>query len=227
MLIKWGALVTAGSGKIGGQVVTSNRAGSVLRTKVTPTNAQTPAQTAARNLLSSISSSWKTLTQAQIALWNAAVSSYKKTNIFGDTVSPSGFNLYQALNNNLSRIGEAMLTTPPVPVSIPVITTGVLTATHAGAIIVTFTTDPSLTDSVMEVWATASMSPGKSYVKSDFRRIGRVASLAAHVATLTTMYNAKFGAVGAAGEKTFVQLVQTSSETGQQGTPVVYSAINL
>jgi hypothetical protein len=227
MLIKWGALVTAGSGKIGGQVVTSNRAGSVLRTKVTPTNAQTTAQTAARNLLSSISSSWKTLTQAQIALWNSAVSAFKKTNIFGDTVTPSGFNLYQALNNNLSRIGEALLTTPPTPVSIPVITTGVLAATHAGAVTVTFTDDPDLTDTVIEVWATASMSPGKSYVKSDFRRIGQMAAVVAHTMTLTTMYNAKFGAVGAAGEKTFVKLVQTSSETGQQGTPVVYSTINL
>ena len=47
----------------------------------------------------------------------------------------------------------------------------------------------------------------------------------AHVSTLTTLYNAKFGAPSVAGQKVFVKLKQISNVTGQAGIPVVYSAI--
>lgn len=225
MKIKFGSLVVDGSGKIGGHVAARNRSGAYLRTKVTPVNLQSPAQTAVRNRLASLSTGFSALSASAIAAWNNAVDLYKSTNIFGDSVKPSGANLYQKLNNNLLRIGEAAITVPPAPVALPVIETGVLAAAHAGAITVTFTNDPVVTDSVIEVSATPAMSPGKNFVKSEFRLIGNMPAIAAHVTTLTTLYNAKFGAVGAAGQKVFVRLVQVSTVTGQQGIPVTYSAI--
>jgi hypothetical protein len=225
MKTKFGSIIVAGSGKIGGHVASKNRAGSYLRTKVTPVNPSTSAQAEARNLLASLASAWSGLTPEQRSAWNGAVDQYKKTDIFGDLRTPSGFNLYCMLNDNLVRIGESAITTPPAPVALPVITTGVLAAVHDGALTVTFETDPVVTASVIEVMATPALSAGKSFVKSELRRIGSMGALTQHVGTLTTLYNTKFGAVGAAGGKVFVQLRQISNVTGQAGVPVLYSAI--
>jgi hypothetical protein len=101
----------------------------------------------------------------------------------------------------------------------------VLTAVHSGAIKVTFTEDPIMTDTEIEVWATPGISPGKNYVKSELRLLGKAPAIASHEMVLTSLYNAKYGAVGAAGLKIFVKLVQVSKTTGQQGIPVVYSCI--
>ena len=107
MKIKFGALVVAGRGKIGGHVASRNRAGAYLRTKVTPVNPATVYQVAVRNRLAGISTDWRGLTAAQRTAWNAAVSDYAKTDIFGDIRNPSGFNLHQKLNNNLVNIAKA------------------------------------------------------------------------------------------------------------------------
>ena len=225
MKIKFGAMIVAGSGKIGGHVASKNRAGAYLRTKVTPVNPNSTFQANVRNTLSTISSSWRGLTQAQILSWNNAVGMYKITDIFGSIQNPSGFNLFQRLNNNLTRAGVATITAPPLPVAIPVIITAVASQVHAGATLITFTTDPIVTASVIEVFATAPLSSGKSFVKSELRFIGLMPTLAAHVATLTTLYAAKFGGPGVAGQKVFFLLKQVSNVTGQAGIPVKLSCI--
>lgn len=225
MKIQFGSIIVAGSGKIGGHVAARNRAGAYMRTKVTPVNPQTSYQTGVRNRLSGLSTAFAGLGASAIAAWNNAVAQFQSTNVFGDKVKPSGFNLYQKLNNNLLRIGESTISTPPLPQSLPVIETGVLAAVHAGALTVTFTDDPVVTDSAIVVSATEAVSAGKNFVKSEFRELGVMPAPVAHVVTLTTLYNAKFGAVGAAGKKVFVKLQQVSKTSGQAGIPVVYSAV--
>jgi len=225
MKIKWGALVTDGRNKIGGHVASKNRAGAYLRTKVTPMNPNTSYQAEVRNRLSTVSSGWRVLSAALMLAWNSAVDLFKNTDIFGDIQKPTGFNLYQRLNNNLIRIGIAPITTPPTPVALPTITTGVVTATAGGALIVTFTADPDVSVTEVEVWASPALSAGKSFVKSELRRIGLMPAIVAHVTTLTTIYNAKFGAVGAVGKKIFVMMKQVSKTTGQAGIPVIYSDV--
>jgi len=225
MKVKWGAIVVDGRNKIGGHVASKNRAGAYFRTKVTPTNPNTSYQADARNRLSTRATAWGGLGAAGVLLWNSAVDLFKSTDIFGDIRKPTGINLYQMLNNNLVRIGIAPITTPPLPVALPVIITGELAAVHAGAVTVTFTEDPVVTASEVEVWATPALSVGKSFVKSEFRRIGLMPAIVTHVTTLTTLYNDKFGAVGAAGLKLFVKMQQISKTTGQAGIPVIYSCV--
>jgi hypothetical protein len=102
MKTKFGAIIVDGRNKIGGHVASKNRAGSYLRTKVTPTNPGTTYQVNVRNRLAGISTAWRALTEAQRKAWNVAVSNYARTDIFGDLKNPSGFNLHQQLNNNQS-----------------------------------------------------------------------------------------------------------------------------
>jgi len=223
MKMKFGAIVVDGRGKIGGHVVSKNRAGSYLRTKVTPVNPNTAYQAAVRNRLSQLATAWAGLTAAQRLLWNNAVSAFKKTDIFGDIKNPTGFNLFQKLNNNLSRIGIAQISVPPLPVELPTITTGVLAATNAGVMTVTFTADPSVAATEVEIEATPALSPGISFVKSEFRVIGKMPVIVAHAADIAALYTAKFGAIGAVGQKIFIRMKQISKTTGQAGVPVIYS----
>ena len=176
MKMKWGALVVDGRGKIGGQVASKNRSGAYLRTKVTPVNPRSGSQITVRNRLSGLSQGWRGLTAANRAAWNSAVSDFAKTNIFGDLVNPTGFNLYQRLNNNLLRIGEAALSTPPAPAAIDDIVIGALTAAAAAGTVSLAYTASAGSGSEIEVYATPPLSAGVSFVKTEYRLIGSFTS---------------------------------------------------
>lgn len=226
MKVKFGAIVVAGSGKLGGHVFTKNRAGSAMRTKVTPSNPRTTYQSQARATLTSISKGWAGLTESQRIQWNSAAQNFKKTNIFGDGVTPSGFNLYQKLNNNLVNIGVAQITTPPSPDVVVGLVSLSVTAVHAGALTITFTADAnSGATQYFEIWATESINAGRSFVKNKFRKIGNIVSTTTSPYVATTIYNAKFGAVGAVDKKIFIEIKGVNSLTGQAGIPYQAEAI--
>lgn len=215
MKIKWGALVVDGRNKIGGQVASKNRAGAYMRNKVTPVNPSSSSQVTVRSRLSSISSSWRSLSDNQRTAWNNAVSDYKKTDIFGDIQNPSGFNLYQRLNNVLLNIGAAMITTPLSPLSVGVFTTvGVSVDSDTGVVTATVTPATLPVGVRVIVRATAGQSLGKSFIKSEYRQIAVISSITGGTITLTSAFLAKFGSP-AANMKYFFQFVHADSTTGQ------------
>jgi hypothetical protein len=222
MKVKFGALMTDGRGKIGGQVLSKNRGGAYMRNKVTPVNPQTASQSTVRSRFGDLSSAWRGLTQAQRDAWNGIVSQYSKTDIFGDLKNPSGLALYQRLNNNLAKIGVAAISTPLATSAVPTVTAGTLTAT-TGVQALSLALGGAVPAGVkMVVRATAPMSAGKNFVKSEFRQILVVAAAAASPVNLLASYTAKFGPVGAIGTKVFVSIEFVSITTGlASGTQVV------
>lgn len=227
MKAKFGAIVVAGSGKIGGHVASRNRAGSYFRTKVSPVNPQTSYQSAVRNRLSGLSSAWRGLTADQRAAWNQAVGNFAKTDVFGDLKNPSGFNLYQRLNNNLLNIGESALSVPPLPLEVHAFSSLSLAAADATvAESMSLTFAPAIdADHKVKVFATAPQSAGKNFVKSEYRQIAVLDNTDTSPHDLLSAYQARFGSVGQAGNKIFVQVVQVEVNSGQEGTPLQTSAI--
>lgn len=227
MKVKFGAIVTEGRGKIGGHVASRNRAGSYFRTKVTPVNPQTSFQSTSRNRLSGISSGWRGLTQAQRDAWNQAVGDFAKTDVFGDLKNPSGFNLYQRLNNNLANIGGTPLTSPPLVVPVDSFTSMSLAAedsTVAESMTLTFA--PAIaSDHDVKVFATAPVSAGKNFVKSEYRQIAVISNGDTSPYDLLAEYQAKFGSTGSAGQKIFVKVVQVENTSGLAGNELSASAI--
>lgn len=216
MKMKFGAIVVDGRNKIGGHVASKNRGGAYLRTKVTPSNPRSVSQVNTRARLSGISSSWKGLTDAQRESWNSAVADYKKTDIFGDIKVPSGFNLYQKLNNQLVLVGADRIDVAPAPVAMPGIVATAATAVAATGV-VTVTVDPAAVPSDMSlvIKSTPQLSAGKSFVKSEFRVLGVHITPVAGVCTLTAAYAAKFGAPNQVGSKIFFEAYLVSELTGQ------------
>lgn len=225
MKMKFGAIVVDGRGKIGGHVASKNRAGAYLRTKVTPVNGQTSFQNVIRNRFTNLAQSWRGLTEAMRIAWNAAVADYARTDIFGDLKQPTGFNLYQRLNNNLSIIGQAGILVPPLPEAVGEVT-GVSLAIAAGAGTISLVMSGAVpANTSVKVLATPPMSAGKSFVKSEFRMIEILATAATTPVDLKSAYEAKFGSVGVEGQKVFVKLIAVNLTTGQTGTPSSVSGI--
>ncbi len=215
--IKLSALVSEMRGKLNGSVFSKNRGGAYLRTKVTPVNPQTLAQGLVRASLTNLSQAWRGLTEGQRNSWNSAVSNFSSTDIFGDIKTPSGINLYNKLNLNLAAIGEAPISTPPLAVGVGYLDTlSINAAAGAGTIAATFTAIGGSADQTVIVEATPCLSPGKSFVKSEFRQIGTFAGNASSPQALGAMYVAKFGAM-VAGKKVFIRLKFVDKNTGVSG----------
>lgn len=226
MKIKWGALVVDGRAKIGGQVASKNRAGAYMRNKVTPVNPQAAAQTVVRNRLTTFAQGWRALTDVQRAAWNAAVSNFAKTDIFGDLKNPSGFNLYIRLNANIASIGGDPISTPPNPQSVGQFSNLVLTyVSGTDALSLAFDVTAGV-DTGYKVLATPPLSPGVNFVKSEFRQITQGDTDPVSPLNILSAYTAKFGGVGAVGTKIFVKLVPVGVASGVQGTAVQTATVS-
>ena len=212
MKMKFGALVVAGSGKIGGQVASRNRGGAYLRTKSTPVNPQTASQSAVRSRLASISQSWRDLTAAQRSAWNGSVSNFQKTDVFGDLRNPTGFNLYQRLNNNLVTIGKTEIQVPPVPSEVLSRILSSVTSTAAAALGLVLSGNVPAGTSV-KIFASPPLSAGVSFVKSEYRLITIAAAADTTPIDVSTEYVAKFGA-SIVGQKIFARITFVDDVTG-------------
>jgi hypothetical protein len=218
MKMKFGAIVVDGRGKIGGHVASKNRSCAYLRTKVTPVNPNTSSQASVRGTFTDLSQGWRSLTQAQRDAWNAAVAGFATTNIFGDLKNPSGFNLYQRLNNNLISIGEAAIASPPLPSAVgSCVVIGITINTTGSIFVMSFNPDPVPADTAVKVFATSPQSAGKSFAKSEYRQISVMGAAQAAPYDLSNDYISKFGSLGSAGQKIFVKVLPINSVTGQAG----------
>jgi len=225
MLLKFGMIVTDGRNKLGGHVLSKNRGGNYARTKVTPVNPQTTYQSTVRQAFTSFSQGWRGLTADQRLAWNGAVTNFQRTNIFGDLRSPSGFNLFQRLNNVLQSINSDTLLLPPLPSSV-----ADCYATSVSATVGTPSLSLALNISVpsdtnLKVFATPPLSPGKSFVKNQYRFISVTQSASESPVDILSFYIAKFGSLGEIGQQIWIKTKAVNIFTGQVGTPAEVSVI--
>lgn len=225
MKVKFGAMVVEGRGKLGGQVASRNRAGAYFRNKVTPVNPGTTSQIGSRNRLTGLSQGWRSLTVAQREQWNQAVGDFAKTDVFGDIRHPSGFNLYQRLNNNLLVVGQSTIDSPPAAGEVESFTS-LSVAAESGTQSFSLTFAPAISSGYsVKVFATAAQSAGKNFVKSEYRLIGVIDDADTSPVDFLSEYQAKFGDITADGSKIFVRLVQVNETTGQAGVPIQAFAV--
>lgn len=117
-LFKLGGIITALSGKLGGMSI-SNRGITTVGRNITQSNkAASPKQSLQRAKTAAIASSWGALTQTQRDTWIAAASNYTYVNRVGDTVTRNGYQTFSFVNQNLTLLGVANLTTAPAYVGV-------------------------------------------------------------------------------------------------------------
>jgi len=172
MKIKFGAIITDGRNKIGGHVVSKNRAGNYMKTKSVPTNPNTSFQSEVRANVTQLSQQWRTLSDEQRSAWIAAVADFKKTDIFGDLKTPSGFNLFMRLNLNLLNAGASLISQPPADLTVtPLTSLSVSSIAAGGDKLLAFLPSPVPVGYALVVAASPSMSPGRSFSKTFVNKI--------------------------------------------------------
>lgn len=221
MKLKFGALVVAGSGKIGGHVASKNRGGAYLRTKVTPSNPRSAAQSQARGILSSLSTQWGLLTEEQRKAWNDAVANFSKTDVFGDIKNPSGINLFVKLNANLANSGQLQLNLPPVKEEIPTDTNFSAVFDIGATELVFSSTSDVLATIICRVQSSGSVPQGVTNVNSKLRTISSNLILSESTSNYSA-YVAKFGAP-VLGQKIYLTVAPILA-TGQIGVPILILA---
>jgi hypothetical protein len=218
-------------GKIQGTVMSKNKSGATARVKVTPVNPQTAYQQAVRVAFGAFSSAFRALTASQVNAWNStAASGFKTNNIFGNPVSGSGLNLFNKLNTNLTSVGVASISDPPIseavesplvldPAGLAGAATLFANAQFDGP------TDVVPANTALVVYATPPVSNGVTFVKSLFRKIDFLdAAEDTGTTNLESAYSARFGVL-VAGQKIFLKTVAVNKTTGQAGPPLIQSFV--
>jgi hypothetical protein len=214
--VKFSALISEMRGKLNGSVFTKNRYGNALRNKVTPVNRRTSYQQAIKQRFTFYSQKWRSLSPEQVNAWNAATEDFKSSNVFGDSIRPTGSNLFCALNANLALIGLPEITNPPLQKSIDGIKKFSLEVSAVPAsekFEITFDPSPTAADVVHLVLATRCYSPGKSYVQGEYRLIGTIPSGTMGSYDALDDWKAKFGTL-VSGQLVSVKLVPVHRTTG-------------
>lgn len=215
--IKLSAVVSEMRGKLNGSVFSKNRGGAYLRTKVTPVNPQTISQGNVRARLTTFSQAWRSLTAAQITAWNNAVSNFTGTDIFGDIKTPSGINLYNKLNLNLAAAGQSPINNPPLPVGVGYFSELTVSAQASiDELLADFTALGASAGQTIIVQATKGVSPGKNFVKSEYRQITTLAGTTASPVDIGAAYVLKFGSM-IEGQKVFIRCAFVDNTTGVSG----------
>lgn len=220
--IKWGMMVVDGRGKLGGHVLSKNKSGAIVRTKVTPANPRTSFQQAVRAILATVSQAWSALTHDQREAWNTQAPQWAGTNEFGDTVLPSGKSLHQKLNQNLLLTSQSVITLPPAKASVPddILTSADFDLT-AGELALTGT--DTTAGKVIIVEATPTVTAGTTNVENKYRQIYHAPADSYVEADAYNAYVARFGAPSSATDKIFVR-VKYVLPNGQASIPSAVQA---
>lgn len=216
--VKYGEMIADLRGKINGTVHSKNRAGNYMRNKTSPVNPQSVYQSAVRTLFTTLSQGWRGLAVEERASWNAVVSSFARSNQFGDMKNMSGENLYISINRNLQTVGAALLTTPPLPAAVTGLSALSLVAeVSVGTMLLTYAPAIPATG-VLLIFATPPVSAGISFVKNRYRFIDSILTANASPYNITSAYELKYGTGWqVAGQKVFVKCVPMIKLSGIVG----------
>ena len=191
-----------------------------MRNKGIVGNPQTDYQVAVRNRLSALSSAWRGLTEGQRNAWIEATQDWLTTNIFGDSITPNGMNLFVGVNTNLLNAGVPTVNVPPNKVGADALTSiGVSSDVGNTEIELAFTPTPVPANHVLVVEATAPVSPGINFFKNRYRQIAVLPTATATDENIWTAYVDKFG-VPAVGKKIGVRAKFINTVTGEVSLPL-------
>lgn len=213
--INFGALVSDARGKIDGIVYSRNGSGAYVRTKVTPVNKNTVRQQAARAALAANSKMYSAiLTDAQRGGFGALAASNPVTDIFGNSQTLSAIAMFGRVNNVLRNIGEDPLADAPANMNVTGITSLDITGDEAlQGLKVAFTATPLEATTLLYVFATGKLNPGRTFYKQNLTFLGAAAAATVSPFDIAALWIAKYGAL-VEGDKIGFQVATVNSVNG-------------
>jgi hypothetical protein len=130
------ALVTQGSGSVGGMVASHNAGGMYLRARTIPTNPNTPQQAAIRGLLRDLAIAWYSeLTAPERLAWTVYAANVPVINALGDTIFLSGINHFIRANTPRLQAAALRIDSGPTTFNLGSFTNPTITASEATQLI--------------------------------------------------------------------------------------------
>lgn len=113
--IQLSALATDMKGKSGGSVFARNKGGLYFRNNPKPVQKKSYSWASQKSKFTSLSTSWRALTNEQRIAWEEAGVLYPGTDAWGNSYVPSGYQLYMRLNGTLKSYNLPLLSVPAAP----------------------------------------------------------------------------------------------------------------
>jgi hypothetical protein len=183
----FGALIVDMRNKLGGHVLSKNKAGSFIRRKVSPSQPQTGAQSKIRSIMTELSRAWGgVLNDGQRAAWKAFGDLHPVTDVFGQAVKLTGEQMYCRLNNVILFLGGVRIDDPPLSLDVSSITDFTPAATETGPTFELAGVSPGslATNELYVVWATKQVGVGKNSIASLYAFVTSRSALALIAATI-------------------------------------------
>ena len=230
---KFGAMVTDLKGKVGGQVFTGTKAGTSMQNK---TNSNPSAKNGTKlskadagrvintqaNQTASINT-WKLLSDADRQTWNAGAINFPFVNKYGEAYTPSGYQLFISVNNNLQAIGENIRLTCPIPSDLENTPPFTLTFSATAGSRITMHSS-NVTGYTMIVFASAPQSAGRSFEPGRMKAIAILDDTTTFPKSLDTAYINVFGTISA-GATIWVETKLSKADAGRTSLP--YRAVGV
>lgn len=230
-----GSTVAEIRGSQGGTTYSRNRFGNYTRNKTTPVNPRSTAQTVARTVFGGLSRSWSTLTELERQTWLEASASgnYAKTNNFGLSYNPTGFNLFVGINSTLIRLGEALVNEAPshqvaqIILTIARIGSPVTAASYPVDIMFSDNQSEPPIGTLLLVEATMPKPEGVNFVSpNEFQEIVNSNDVTFGTGSnLLDYYEVRFGRLPAAGEKIFFRVRTVNLSNGVYSPGIEFSQV--
>lgn len=225
-------------GSVNGTTFSKNRFANIARSKTSPVNPDTPAQSFVRSNFGALSASFRGLSADRIDAWNAATENWQRSNVFGDTYKMTGLNLYVMLNQNLLQIGSGEIIDPPSPGELPILTAdstiGVNVLADASTGVISFDglyvgalgTVIVPAGYTVQMYASAPISAGKQFGKNLLRFVTQFNPAGDISDPISAPYLSKFGTISSAtGQRIFGGAKITDNATGQTSAMFSFSGI--
>lgn len=204
--INLGALAQDVRGSLAGSTFSKGRGGSIVRQKVSPTQPRTARQLAQRAIFTEASQGWRGITEDDRADWNNWATNHKVVDVFGMARVLSGIAAYTRVNAVRLTAGIATIAAPPADEAPVANADSVIVTAATSNVGVTFAVAPAA-GSLFLVFATQGLSPGVSFVNSQFRLAGIITGDNAETAFDNDMQAFNPILVATAGQKVGVRVV--------------------
>jgi hypothetical protein len=186
-------------GSVNGVTYARNRFGLYVRSKASPVQPRTPAQTARRAQLTVLSQRWRTLSESDRAEWRALAEELTRSDTLGLTYRLSGLQAYLQINLWRALLGLTPQDNPPPQLAAPspVSISNVNYIDDQDKLEIEFTPAPYA--GALAIWATAPFSRGINFVAPSRYRIVAIrkpSNFGGNVTSpqnIATEYATKFG----------------------------------
>lgn len=171
------AIISRGSGSIGGLTASHNKGGNYFRARTTPTDPGSPFQTTNRVNMGILVNLWEdTLTQAERDDWAVYATNTPLLDQFGEPRTVTALNMYCRVNIPNLQVGLPRRDIAPSAFNTGAFTPAVFAASEAGGLSIAFTdTDDwaNEDDSALLVYAGRPQNVGINFFKGPYRFAGK------------------------------------------------------